>query len=225
MELTWRKRLWKMGDTLFHKMTFEEAAAFNVLRLYAGDIPAKPLYENQGFIGLSIKQADWNTIKHDITRPFPLKDNMVDFFQAEDVLEHIPYEALPAVFAEIHRILKPGARFRLSVPDYRCDVYASRCQRDAQGRIVFDPDGGGWYRDGKPGGGAHLWFPVFESVKALCDASPFATAEFYHYYDEEGRSVTRPIDYTFGYIDRTPDHDPRVQDPYRALSLVVDLIK
>ena len=56
MELTWRKRLWKMGDTLFHKMTFEEAAAFNVLRLYAGDIPAKPLYENQGFIGLSIKQ-------------------------------------------------------------------------------------------------------------------------------------------------------------------------
>ena len=48
MELTWRKRLWKMGDTLFHKMTFEEAAAFNVLRLYAGDIPAKPLYENQG---------------------------------------------------------------------------------------------------------------------------------------------------------------------------------
>ena len=97
MELTWRKRLWKMGDTLFHKMTFEEAAAFNVLRLYAGDIPAKPLYENQGFIGLSIKQADWNTIKHDITRPFPLKDNTVDFFQAEDVLEHIPYEALPAV--------------------------------------------------------------------------------------------------------------------------------
>ena len=143
MELTWRKRLWKMGDTLFHKMTFEEAAAFNGLRLYAGDIPAKPLYENQGFIGLSIKQADWNTIKHDITRPFPLKDNTVDFFQAEDVLEHIPYEALPAVFAEIHRILKPGARFRLSVPDYRCDVYASRCQRDAQGRIVFDPDGGG----------------------------------------------------------------------------------
>ena len=65
MELTWRKRLWKLGDTLFHKMTFAEAATFNVLRLYAGDIPAVPLYENQGFIGLSIKQADWNTIKHD----------------------------------------------------------------------------------------------------------------------------------------------------------------
>ena len=43
MELTWRKRLWKLGDTLFHKMTFAEAASFNVLRLYAGDIPSKPL--------------------------------------------------------------------------------------------------------------------------------------------------------------------------------------
>ena len=68
MELTWRKRLWKMGDTLFHKMTFEEAAAFNVLRLYAGDIPAKPLYENQGFIGLSIKAGG---LEHHQTRHHP----------------------------------------------------------------------------------------------------------------------------------------------------------
>ena len=217
MELTWRKRLWKLGDTLFHKMTFAEAATFNVLRLYAGDIPAVPLYENQGFIGLSIKQADWNTIKHDITRPYPLKDNSVDFYQAEDVLEHIPYE--------VYRILKPGARMRISVPDYRCDVYANRCQRDSAGNIVFDPDGGGWYRDGKLGGGAHLWFPLWENVKALTDQSPFTKVEFYHYYDENGNSVTRPIDYTLGYVDRTPDHDKRVQDPYRALSIVVDLIK
>lgn len=225
MELTWRKRLWKLGDTLFHKMTFAEAASFNVLRLYAGDIPSKPLYENEGFIGLSIKQADWNTIKHDITKPFPLENESVDFFQAEDVLEHIPYEALPAVLAEVHRILKPGARMRISVPDYRCDVYANRCERDAAGAIVFDPDGGGWYRDGQLGGGAHLWFPTYEQVKALADGSPFETAHFYHYYTPAGQSVTEPIDYTLGYIDRTPDHDPRVQNPYRALSLVVDLIK
>ena len=75
------------------------------------------------------------------------------------------------------------------------------------------------------GGGAHLWFPVWESVKALADQSPFPKAEFYHYYDENGQSVTHPIDYTLGYVDRTPDHDKRVQHPYRALSIVVDLIK
>lgn len=225
MELTWNKRLWRLRDTLFHKMSFAEAATFNVLRLYAGDIPANPLYENEGFIGLSIKEPDWNTIKHDITQPYPLKDNSVDFYQAEDVLEHIPYEKLPAVLNEICRILKPGARMRLSVPDYRCDVYADRCQRGPDGEIVFDPGGGGWYKDGKLGGGAHLWFPVYESVKALADGSDFSRAEFYHYYDENGQSVTKPIDYTYGYVDRTPDHDPRVKEPYRALSIVVDLIK
>lgn len=224
MELTWNKRIWKLKDTLFHKMSFEEATTFNVLRLYAGDIPANPLYENQGFIGLSVKQPDWNTIKHDITEPYPLKDNSVDAYQAEDVLEHIPYEKLPAVLNEICRILKPGAVFRLSVPDYRCDIYADRCQRDAGGKIVFDP-GGGWYKDGTLGGGAHLWFPTYESVRKLCDESNFSKAVFYHYYDENGNSVTHPIDYTIGFVDRTPDHDPRVQNPYRVLSIVVDLIK
>ncbi len=225
MELTLRKKLWKLGDVLGHKMTFAEAARLPCLRLYAGDIPADSLYESEGLIGLSIKAADWNTIKHDITRPFPLADNSVYAFQAEDVLEHIPYGALVPVLNEICRILKPGACFRLSVPDYGCDVYASRCQRSADGTIVFDPGGGGWYRDGKPGGGGHLWFPTYEQVQALVTASDFARADFLHYYDTDGTPVTRPIDYARGYIQRTPDHDARVQDPYRPLSLVVDLYK
>ena len=86
MKHTWRKKLWKLRDTLTHKLTFEEAAQFNVLRLYAGDIPASTFYENEGFVGLSIRQADWNTIQHDITRPYPLADNTVSLYQAEDVL-------------------------------------------------------------------------------------------------------------------------------------------
>ena len=225
MKHTWRKKLWKLRDTLTHKLTFEEAAQFNVLRLYAGDIPASTCYENEGFVGVSIRQADWNTIQHDITRPYPLADNTVSLYQAEDVLEHIPYDRLVDVLNEIYRVLKPGCRFRLSVPDYRCDVYADRCQRGPDGAIVFDPGGGGWYRDGTLGGGAHLWFPTYEQVVALAEKSNFTKWEFYHYYDENGTSVTKPIDYSLGYVDRTPDHDPRVKDPYRALSIVVDFIK
>ena len=45
------------------------------------------------------------------------------------------------------------------------------------------------------------------------------------YYDENGNSVTKKIDYSKGYVIRTPDHDKRVQNPYRAMSLVVDLYK
>ncbi|MDD4849068.1 MAG: methyltransferase domain-containing protein [Gemmiger sp.] len=225
MEKTWRKKLWKLRDTLCHTMSFAEAAQFNVLRLYAGDIPASSFYENQGFIGLSIKQGDWNTICHDITQPYPLADATVSLYQAEDVLEHIPYGKLVGVLDEIYRVLKPGCRCRLSLPDYRCDVYAGRCQRGPGGEIQFDPGGGGWYKAGALGGGAHLWFPTYEQVLALAEASRFTKWEFYHYYDENGKSITKPIDYSLGYIDRTPDHDPRVQNPYRALSIVVDLIK
>ena len=144
------------------------------------------LYENQGFIGLSIKQADWNTIKHDITRPFPLKDNTVDFFQAEDVLEHIPYERCPPSLPR-YTASSPGARFlRLSVPDYRCDVYASAASGLRRAALPFDPDGAAGTGMESPAAGRTCGFPVFESVKALCDASPFAAAEFYHYYDERG---------------------------------------
>ena len=179
----------------------------------------------RGSSALSIKQADWNTIKHDITRPFPLKDNTVDFFQAEDVLEHIPYEALPAVFAEIHRILKPGARFRLSVPDYRCDVYASRCQRDAQGRMSLTRTAAAGTGTESPAAGRTCGSPFSRASRPCAMQARSQRQNFITITTKRAIPSPAPIDYAFGYIDRTPDHDPRVQDPYRALSLVVDLIK
>lgn len=51
------------------------------------------------------------------------------------MFEHIEYKALHRVFDDIHRILKPGGLFRLSVPDYRCDVYARRSLYDYDKRI------------------------------------------------------------------------------------------
>ena len=43
--------------------------------------------------------------------------------------------------------------------------------------------------------------------------------------DEMGKGVTHPIDYSIGHVMRTPDHDERVKNPYRPMSLVVDCIK
>lgn len=202
-------------------LTWESVLSRSGIRLYAGDIPTMPEYE--GWIGLSLNQRNSNHIQHDITSPFPLPDNSIDAFQAEDVFEHIPYEQLVGVINEIHRILKPGGLFRLSVPDYRCDVLNSRLVRDDSGNATFDPDGGGT-RD-NPG---HLWFPRYETVKALMERSAFAvhgTVTFLHYYDENGIPVTGRIDYSKGFIQRTPDFDARVQQPYRPMSLVVDATK
>jgi hypothetical protein len=214
----------RAGDRLRGK------AKWNVLRgrdpvcLYAGNVPASDLYDK--FIGLSLWKSDDRHIRHDIRRPHGLPAGTVDIYQAEDVFEHIDLRRLPAVIADIHRILKPGGLFRLSVPDYRCDLLAARSLKDGRGRIVFDPGGGGALKGTRVVGGGHLWFPVYETVCGLLEGSPFRNAfTFHHYYDEGGKAVLRPIDYSLGYVKRTPDHDPRVRDPYRPLSIVVDAVK
>ena len=76
--------------------------------------------------------------------------------------------------------------------------------------------------------GGHAWFPTIEKVRALCAKTKFFTngkIEYLHYYDELGFSVTNSIDYSKGYVQRTPDHDARVQKPYRVMSMVIDLYK
>lgn len=192
------------------------------IRLYAGDIPANGRYS--GLIGLSLHQVNDSHIKWDLTQiPYPFDDNSVDFFQSEDVFEHIPYAVLPAVFDEIFRIIKPQALFRLSLPDYHCDVLYQRSIYNFAGEIVFDPFGGGTFE--KPG---HVWFPTFDSVNALIAASCFAQngrVHYQHYYVNKEQFVVEPIDYALGFIQRTPDNDLRVSLPYRPMSLVVDLYK
>ena len=45
-------------------------------------------------------------------------DASVDDLYASHVLEHLPYlDKLPRALREFHRVLKPGARARISVPD------------------------------------------------------------------------------------------------------------
>ena len=205
-------RLKGLYEKLFKKLTFEDLKDWDRIFLYAGDILHKKEYDIEGIAGLSIRRADYRTIRHDICRKYPLPDNSVDAYQAEDVFEHIDYDKLPGVINEIYRVLKPGAYFRLSVPDYGCDILRDRSTKDASGEIVFDRDGGGSYENG-------------QVVNDLIQKTDFKRYEFYHYYDENGNSVTKKIDYAKGYIQRTPDHDKRVQNPYRAMSLVVDLYK
>lgn len=191
------------------------------VKLYAGDIPEMCQYD--GWIGLSITKGDHRHIFHDITKPFPIPDNSVDAFQAEDVLEHIQYEQLPSVLNEIFRVLKPGKLFRLSVPDYGCDILQERSVRDSAENIIFDPGGGG-----TPENPGHVWFPKIDTVRNLLDKTDFARSgsiDYLHYYNMDGTFVAKPIDYTKGHVDRTPDFDERVKSPYRPMSLVIDLVK
>jgi predicted SAM-dependent methyltransferase len=213
-------------------MKFDDLAALPFVNLYAGDLPDMPEYRSHQIVGLSLRQQDKWHIRHDVSRPLPIPDESVDVYQSEDVFEHIEYGKLPATIAEIHRVLKKGGLFRLSVPDYRCDILVNRSLKDAEGHLLFDPGGGGVYRrrfliSGRKevAKGGHVWFPRYETVSQLLAGAKFSTVEFLHYYDENSTPHTKPIDYEKGFVKRTPDNDARVSSPFRPMSIVVDCIK
>ena len=205
------------------KIDFQQLTRQKEIFLYAGDVPQDARYSH--YVGLSISQSNYRHLRHDIKEPLLLPNDCVSRYQSEDVFEHIDPSILPTIINEIYRVLLPGALFRLSLPDYRCDVLAKRSLKDKDGKIVFDPSGGGDFIEGKVVDGGHVWFPVYEEVRRILQLSYFSNVNFLHYYDEAGNGVAELIDYSLGYVMRTPDNDKRVMSPYRPMSIVVDCYK
>lgn len=193
--------------------------------LYAGRL-RRGLPQYSTHYGLTPYFASSRNIPHDVTQPYPLPNDSIDRYQSEDVFEHVELAQLPAMLAEIYRILKPGGLFRLSLPDYNFDEYRRRCLKDASGNLTFDPGGGGEYRDGQVMEGGHMWFPTIDLVRELIEQSAFeGYASYLHYNRPDGTHVAQPIDYSLGYVQRTQDNDARVAGRPRPLSIVVDMIK
>ena len=185
-----------------------------------------PFKGENGWTNVDLFGAD---INYDLKNGLPLKDNSVDIVQSEDVMEHIKYSMLKKTINEIFRVLKPGGLLRLSMPDYKCNILYNRSEKDGNGTIIFDKGGGGRYDriNKKVIEGGHVWFPVFNSVKSLLVATKFSNDKinYLHYYDENNNPITNKIDYSKGYVARTPDHDNRVKNPFRPMSIVVDCYK
>lgn len=213
----------KIRDALSTKISFDDLNKMKNIYLYAGDVPRDDKYKK--FIGLSINQSNINHIKHDMNDRILLPDKSVDIFQSEDVFEHIELKNLLIIINEIYRVLKPGGIFRLSLPDYGCDILYDRSDKDENGKLLFDSGGGGDFINGKVLNGGHVWFPKYESVKTLLEKTLFKNIKYLHYYDESGKGFTSEIDYSIGYVQRTPDNDERVKNPYRPMSIVVDCKK
>jgi len=211
-------------------MKFTDIINDENIYLYCGCMPRnRREYTQKQFVGLSLKQDNTFHIKHNILNQILLKDNSVNIIQSEDVFEHIEYSKLKNIINEIYRLLKPNGLFRLSIPDYSCDVLYKRSLKDENGNILFDKYGGGKYniKTKEITHGGHLWFPKYNSVKELLESINFSNEKikFRHYYDENNNPITHKIDYSFGYIGRTPDFDERVQNPYRPMSIIIDCYK
>ena len=210
-------------------MKFDDIKNNKNIYLYHGDLDPRNINKNKiKFIGLSINKCDNRHIRHDVNKKLDLLDNSVDILQTEDVLEHIEYDNLVKIFNEIYRVLKPGGLFRLSVPDYRCDIFYNRTIKRGN-ELIFDPGGGGKWNSKKRKviNGGHVWFPNYEKVLEIYKKSDFDMdkVEFLEYYDQKGNPVMKGINYEKGYIARTSDNDDRVQNPKRTMSVVVDCYK
>lgn len=69
----------------------------------------------------------WCDLEIDLTEPFPFPDDSVAEIYSSHVLEHFLYpQPLLAVLAESRRVLQPGGRIRIAVPDAAIylDAYA-----------------------------------------------------------------------------------------------------
>jgi len=217
--------LCRVGLKRFAK--WEDALASRPARLYAGKL-RRGLPQFETHWGITPYYASSKNIWFDATKPYPIPDNSIDVYQSEDVFEHIEQDAIVGIVDEVHRILKPGGLFRLSLPDYNFDVYRDRTERAPDGTFLFDALGGGRLENGKVVDGGHLWFPTIDIVRDMFARSRFGTAgdvRFLQYNEPDGTTVVNPVDYSLGHIQRTADHDARVKDRPRAVSIIVDAIK
>lgn len=202
-----------------------QAASNGTLQLYVGNL--REWHIKEGFVGLSPWPACPQELLHDITAPLPFPDECCHIAQSEDVFEHIPKEQITDIINEFYRVLIPGGCLRISVPDYRCDLLKDRCLYYNNGQIAFDPDGGGCFKNGQVEMMGHLWFPTIEDMREIITLTKFERnkVQYLHYHDENYHSILKPINYDIGHVLRTPDNDERVQNPRRAMSIVVDLHK
>ncbi len=215
------KAIWENNrlKTYISPITFERLDLSKKIKLYAGDICDDVHFLDENLYGLSITRWDDKHIRHDITKAYPLPSNCIDSFEAEDVLEHIDYTKIPNVLKEIFRILKKGALLRICVPDFWDPICIKGTMRDKNGKILWDPSGGGKYGKNGVELGGHLWFPTYEIMNNLLKSIEFQKVEFLSYHTEKGNLVMKDIDFEKGHINRIQDSTMGVH------SIVIDCYK
>ena len=96
---------------LISKNRWKKVVTKSEVKLNLGSGPTKG---TNGWTNVDLFGAD---INHDLTKGVPLKDNTVDAVYSSHVFEHIPYKDLLHVINEIRRILKPGGKLLVCVPN------------------------------------------------------------------------------------------------------------
>jgi len=204
----------------YQPMSFDKIDFLKPVYLYAGDICDEIHMSNPYLYGLSINKCDNKHILHDITQKYPLLDECIDNYQAEDVLEHIELKYMKETINEIYRILKVGGIFRICLPDYYSPYLKRVSMKEQEGNIIFDPTGGGILTKEGVKQGGHVWFPTYKKMEEILSSSSFREIKFLCYHTEDERLIRKEIDFSKGYIRRIPMNDSDM-----IYSMVIDCYK
>jgi predicted SAM-dependent methyltransferase len=155
-----------------------------------GNCHPNELYKNYISVDLAADYEGW-IVRHDLRNPIPLPDNSITRVHTEDFIEHLDFDAIKNLLAESYRLLLPGGVMRIGVPDYNNPKDRQYLNKGSDPRLPL-----------------HLTLTNYNVMKKLIELSPFARYQFYHYWDGDN-FINKEIDYSLGFIKRTPDNDPR----------------
>lgn len=205
--------------------------------LYFGNLAEQePHFRIPNFVGLALHPKGPRDIAHDLRNPLPFRDGSIRKIQAQDVLEHLPKDTVPAILDEIFRVLAPGGIFRLSVPDYHSPLLKRRSVYDSEGRVladlmmatlaVYDRQTGSAKAEFAQNGDAHLWFPTYSQILDLLIRSEIrkcSAIHFHHYFRTDDEYVVEPFTDDEMPVYRCPPRDMRADG--KPVSIVADFIK
>lgn len=149
-------------------INFVAPTGAKILELGGGERPSPVTTCN-----MDIRPGPTVHIVHDLEQmPWPLQDAEWDAVVAQYILEHVSWRTVPAVLAEIHRVLKPGGKLALVLPNTEAQLkWIQTHQEGWDGRDLFSSAGGVLFGDQDYSANAHrsYWSPDI-AIKLLAAA-------------------------------------------------------
>jgi len=100
------------------------------IELGGGIFPTKLREENQDeFINLDVLSWPCVDVVTDFKNSLPLPDETIRHIFSREMIEHLPYNALPELLKECFRVLKPGGELYVCCPDFEAamNLYDKKC--------------------------------------------------------------------------------------------------